>query len=80
MHPVFHISLLKKKVGNQEVVAKQPPSWELLSIQEPAKILATRLMAEKEEFLIRWKGSTRAKATWETNEALLVHFPDFPIP
>ena len=41
VHPMFHTSLLKKKVRDQEVVADQPPHWELLSSQEPAKILAT---------------------------------------
>ena len=80
VHPVFHISLLKKKVGDQEVVANQPPHWELLSTQEPAEILATRVMAEREELLVRWHGSTKAEATWETKEALQTHYPNFPIP
>ena len=31
VHLVFHISLLKKKVTDQEVVADQPPNWELFS-------------------------------------------------
>ena len=61
-------------------MAEQQPSWELLSFQEPAEILATRLMAEREEFLIRWKGSTKAEATWETKEFLQDHFPKFSIP
>ena len=44
VHLVFHISLLKKKVGDQEVVTDQRPYWELLSAQEPAEILATLVM------------------------------------
>ena len=80
VHLVFHISLLKKKVGDQEVVVDQPPHWEFLSTQEPAEILVTRVMAEREEFLVRWKGSTKVKASWETKEVLQTHYPIFPIP
>ena len=38
IHHVFHISLLKRKLGDQEMVANQPPNWELLSAQEPAEV------------------------------------------
>ena len=45
VYPMFHISLLKKKVGDQELVVDQPSHWELLSAQELAEILATQVMA-----------------------------------
>ena len=80
VHLVFHISLLKKKVGDQEIVVAQPPYWELFSTQEPTEILATRVLAEREEILVRWKGSTKEEASWETKETLLNHDPDFSIP
>lgn len=62
-HPVFHVSLLKRKIGEQEVAAEQPPQWETISAQAPAEILATRGMADGEELLVRWKGSTKAEAS-----------------
>ena len=80
VHPVFHVSLLKNKVEDQETVASHTPQWELLSAQEPVEILATRVVAEKEEMLIHWKGDIKEEASWETKAALQSHYPDFPIP
>ena len=62
------------------MVADQPPYWELVLAKEPVEILVTRVMAEKKEFLVHWKGSTKVKASWETNEILQTHYPNFPIP
>ena len=39
VHPVFHISLLKKKVGEQTIMTEQPPQWELHSAKAPAEVL-----------------------------------------
>ena len=80
VHSVFHISLLKKKVGDKEIVADQPPHCEFLSAEEPIEILATRVMVEREELLVHWKGSTTAEASWETKETLRTHYLDFRIP
>ena len=65
-------------MGEQEIVADQPPHWALLSAQEPAKILATRDIAGKEELLVRWQGSSKEEATWEAKQTLQTHYPHFP--
>ena len=54
VHPVFHVSLLKKRVRDQDIVANHPPQWELLSVQESTEVLAIRVVYGKEELLIRW--------------------------
>ena len=80
VHPAFHISLLKKKVGEQEIMAEQPPQRELLSAQEPTKVSASRVLARKEELLVSWQGSTKEEATWEAKQLLQIHYPYFSIP
>ena len=80
MHPVFHVSLLNRKLGDQDAMVSRPPQWELLSAQKLAEILATRVVNGKEELLIHWKGSSKEDVTWEDKEELKGHFPDFSIP
>ena len=80
IHLIFHISLLEKKVGEQGIVTEQPPQWELHSEQEPAEVLVIRVLDGKEEFLVRWQGSTQVEATWENKELLQLHHPHFSIP
>ena len=80
VHRVFHVSLLKRKLGDQDVMVSHPPQWELLSAQEPVKTLATRMVNGKEELMIHWTGNTKEEATWEDKETLKDQFPDFSIP
>ena len=80
IHPVFHISLFKKKMGEQGIVTDQPPQWEHHSKQKPTEVLAIRVLDGKEEFLVHWQGSTKEEATWENKELLQLHYPHFSIP
>ena len=48
VYPIFHVSLLKKKVGDQDIVANHPPQWELFSAQEPAEVLDKCVVEGKE--------------------------------
>ena len=59
VHPVFHISQLKKVVGNHEVTTEFPESIELpvLPMLEPEQILALRVIPlgerEVEQLLVK---------------------------
>jgi hypothetical protein len=82
IHYVFHVSLLKKKVGNREVHATLPvlPSEPLFL---PQAILE-RCMVKKNQraatqFLVHWAGLTPAEAIWEFAEELALRFPQFDL-
>ena len=60
-------------------MAEQPTQWELHSAQEPVEVLAARVLAGKEELLVRRQGSTKEEATWEDKELLQIHYPYFSI-
>jgi hypothetical protein len=66
LHPVFHVSLLKKKVGNREVYPTLPalPSEPLLL---PQAILDRRMVKRNlqaaTQLLVHWAGLTPAEAT-----------------
>lgn len=73
IHHVFHVSLLKKKVGNKKVHTTLPalPSKPLL---HPQAIL-DRWMVKKNQqtatqMLIHWISLTPAEATWEFADEL----------
>ncbi len=66
MHPVFHVSLLKRAVGDVEPRApvfrddSDEPEFEV------KKILAKRLAGNKGvEYQVLWKGYPPFDATWE---------------
>ena len=83
IHNVFHVSLLKKKVGLTASVNPHLPniadsdksSW------EPAKVLATRLVKRRgqaaAQWLVQWKGAGQDEATWEFSDEMERRFPEF---
>ncbi|KAI5334926.1 hypothetical protein L3X38_025059 [Prunus dulcis] len=79
IHPIFHVSLLKKKVGTNVAVQDSLPA---LSYGEdtlfpmPQAILGQRKRKNQEEVLVHWKGLSPADATWENLKELQLRFPD----
>ncbi|KAA0063300.1 Ty3/gypsy retrotransposon protein [Cucumis melo var. makuwa] len=81
IHPVFHVSQLKKAIGNIKEVQPLDPyvnechEW----ITQPEEIYAYRKnQATKEwEALVHWKGLPPHEATWENYADLKVQFPEF---
>ncbi|WVZ23343.1 hypothetical protein V8G54_001887 [Vigna mungo] len=76
VHPVFHISHLKKASGNHAVEPTLPTelSLEEEDQEDPETVLATREIPEGgiiiKQWLVKWKGRTEEEATWE-DEGLL---------
>jgi hypothetical protein len=82
VHPVFHISLLKRhRHSPQEFVARiqAPPPPVKISGQddeyEVDSILDKRTHYRKTQYLVKWKGYPSYDATWEPLE-YLVHAQD----
>lgn len=79
IHPVFHISLLKRKVGGEKVVLPQLPEMDedYRMSPKPQALLETRKRNKKTELLIHWHGLSPVEATWEDQESIRSRFPDF---
>jgi hypothetical protein len=78
VHPVFHVSQLKKAVGARHMVTPTlPPSSVLWSV--PAHILQQRQVTKGKRLvqqgLIRWSNLPASLATWEDLEYLQQQFP-----
>ena len=84
VHPVFHISLLKKCVGDPasivplgSVVVKDSLSYE----DVPVEILErqVRRLRNKEVTLVKvlWRSQSVEGATWEAEEAMKAKYPHF---
>jgi len=82
IHPVFHVSCLKKKLGErQHVVVTLPPTDKNGIIRpEPEEILHRRLKKKKNhavtEVLVKWKGLGAEEASWVEYSILVNEFPD----
>ncbi|KAL4576939.1 hypothetical protein LXL04_013040 [Taraxacum kok-saghyz] len=81
IHPVFHVSLLKKAV--QTVVEQGlPPELETdeNDLVLPVAILKRRTVGnqdvEVEQWLVQWSGGTTEEATWEDRTTIENQFPD----
>jgi hypothetical protein len=83
IHPVFHVSLLKKAVGNYHVQGELPKELEIDTTEDvyPEQVLATRVIRqgdrEVHQSLIKWKHKTMDDVTWEDNDILMGQFPEF---
>jgi len=78
IHPVFHVSQLKKAVGADQQVSPVLPSDFSLKLA-PEQVLQTRLArrgtASVQQVLVKWNNLPTSLATWEDYEALRQEFP-----
>jgi hypothetical protein len=63
VHPVFHVSLLKKAIGNYHEEQDLPAL-----LDEPIEV---------KQVLVHWKGKTTEEATWEEEIMIRNQFPKF---
>lgn len=81
IHPVIHVSQLKKAVGvNTEVSIQLASPLDILQV--PVRILQRQLRQQGavavSQVLIQWSGQPEALATWEDYEELRQRFPRAP--
>ncbi|GMJ15619.1 hypothetical protein HRI_005231100 [Hibiscus trionum] len=82
VHPVFHISQLKKHIGSDNYQSELPvinPDGEIS--KEPLRIVDRRIGKRGgraiTEVLVEWTNAFSEDATWESLHQLQLQFPDF---
>jgi len=78
IHPVFHVSLLKRAVGtNHQVSSELPANPDI--VQVPIKILQRRVQMKGDhttsQVLVQWSSWPPALAIWEDEALLRTRFP-----
>lgn len=82
VHQVFHISQLKRAVGDYQVAATLPDGLEVEedTIEEPGEVLATcDIWQQVRQHLVKWKGKDKDDVTWIDDVMLQSQFPDFSL-
>lgn len=83
IHPVFHVSLLKKKVGSNIAVTTELPKvgQEGQLLAYPVKVLDRKMVKQGNvavvQWLIQWSNSIPEDATWENALQIQQQYPDF---
>ena len=81
IHPIVHVSQLKRAIGPNVQVQPQLPS-PLDSMLVPARILQRRLRQQGPvavaQVLVQWSGQPETLATWEDQDELKRRFPRAP--
>jgi hypothetical protein len=83
IHPVFHVSLLKRAVGNYQVQGELPKELENNADDDiyPEKVLGSRVTLQNgvaiPQSLIQWKHKNADDVTWEDTAFIAGQFPDF---
>lgn len=83
IHPVFHVSLLKKGTPSSAHTSQTVPlvGEEGQLLAQPEKILDRRMVRKENraaaQVLVKWSNLDEASATWEDYWALKAQFPGF---
>lgn len=81
IHPVFHVSQLKKAVGTATTSTQLPSVVHDVVIQEPEYVMERKMVNRNEKaatmVLIKWVGQDVAEATWELLYDLQKKYPAF---
>jgi hypothetical protein len=81
IHPIFHVSQLKPRLGSASVALPKLPAVDANGVlrPEPAEVLDRRSRPKDNqpliELLIRWDGQTADDATWEEFHGLKTAYP-----
>ena len=63
VHPVFHVSLLKLKVGGHDSTSGLLPELPLIPKPEPERVVNHRTKGQREKVLVAWRGEPDEEAT-----------------
>ncbi|XP_071932848.1 uncharacterized protein [Coffea arabica] len=83
LHPVFHVSLLKKKLGTLRGSSINLPELDTQDQcpMQPEAILSRRVILRNEQpviqFLIKWSQLEAEEASWEDKSFIERQFPAF---
>ncbi|XP_024172348.1 uncharacterized protein LOC112178434 [Rosa chinensis] len=83
LHPVFHVSLLKWRIGDMKHVSPTLPPFDESGelIWSPEAILDMQAVKHKKhqvtQWLIKWTGLPVEDATWESAQEIVSRFPSF---
>ncbi|XP_004300989.1 PREDICTED: uncharacterized protein LOC101299196 [Fragaria vesca subsp. vesca] len=83
LHPIFHVSLLKKRVGSGTPVAATLPQFDTKGLidWQPNRVLDMAVVTKRKravtKWLVAWKGLPLEDATWEEAYSMVRKFPDF---
>ncbi|PNY15662.1 retrotransposon-related protein [Trifolium pratense] len=85
IHPVFHVSLLKKAVGEYQQQGELPKDLEIAEAIDvyPELVVGARVVMKEgiavHQSLIKWQGKSLDDVTWEDVEFLRSQFPEFSL-
>ena len=87
LHPVFHVTVLKKRVGNSSLIAEELPSFDeegrlLLKPKETIRYRSWRQGRGTKEIwqvLVHWSGVPKEEASWEDYDDMVKRFPEFSL-
>ncbi|KAI0493308.1 hypothetical protein KFK09_027585 [Dendrobium nobile] len=80
INPVFHVSQVRRAIGDYATSSKLPGTLtdEMEIVLEPLELMEVRHKANGvTEVLIKWKNLPDYEATWEPYERMKRQFPDF---
>ncbi|KAL6547259.1 hypothetical protein OROMI_022980 [Orobanche minor] len=79
IHNVFHVSQLKRAIGNRVATPHLPATLteEMEVLLQPEAVEGVREGTKGTEVLIRWRDLPDFEATWEEYDMLNGQFPDF---
>ncbi|XP_071933080.1 uncharacterized protein [Coffea arabica] len=83
IHPIFHVSLLKKKIGPYQHTTPTMPEFDMQNqcILEPEAILKRRVILRNDQpviqYLIKWTNMDSDEASWEDASVISHQFPLF---
>lgn len=83
VHPVFHVSQLKRAIPSSLQVSSDIPDPSVDALRFPLKILQRRLKHHGDtlifEILVQWSSWPSSMATWELEDELKKLFPNAPV-